>query len=146
MQLTDADLRAVLERSFGDQHYGHSHFWERAALSRRQFMGAAAATGAAVGASVLTPLTAVGDASTTAAPNPIPPNPALGGLRVWLPGKTNEPSTIYDFNGFVGVAAIEGTGTGTEGPGLTFDADQRFMDGVFVGSDGAIHHGTFGFV
>src|SRR5437660_2502459 len=33
VQLTDTDLRAALERSFGDRHTGHAHFWDRAALS-----------------------------------------------------------------------------------------------------------------
>lgn len=144
MQLTDADLRAVLERSLGNHPYGHSHFWQRAALSRRQFIGSSATlAGAAIGAGLLSPVTAFADASTTASPKPIPPH--LGPFAVWLPGPKNEPSLITDFNGVVGVVDITGTGTGSD-RGDHFAADMRFMDGVFVGDDGAIHQGTFGFV
>jgi len=144
MQLTDADLRVVLERSFGPQTYGHPHFWDRAALSRRQFMGAGVgAAGAALAANALWPAAAFADAGTTASPNPIPPN--LGPFAIWLPGPKAEPSTITDFNGTVGIASVSGKGTGSD-KGDHFDADMRFMDGVFVGNDGQIHQGTFGFV
>ena len=54
-----------------------------------------------------------------------------------------EPSTITDFNGFVGVAHVQGTGTDNHGNTLFWDADLRFMDGVFRGDDGEIHQGTF---
>ncbi len=143
MQLTDADLQALLARSFGDDPYGHSHFWQRAALSRRRFIGTTAAiAGAALGAGFLSPVAALADASTTASPLPIAPH--IGPFAIWLPGP-NEPSTITDFNGVVGIVDITGTGTGSDG-GDHFAADVRFMDGVFAGNDGAIHQGTFGFV
>ena len=29
---------------------------------------------------------------------------------------------------------------------LLFDTDMRFMQGIYVGQDGAVHRGTFGFV
>jgi hypothetical protein len=29
---------------------------------------------------------------------------------------------------------------------LLFDTDMRFMQGTYVGLDGAVHHATFGFV
>jgi Rieske Fe-S protein len=145
MQLTDADLRAVLDRSFGEHQHGHSHFWQRVALSRRQFIGSTAAmAGAAVGAGLLPPIRAFADAGPTAAPVPIPPH--VGGtFAVWLPSPTGEPSTITDFNGVVGIVDVTGTGTGSDG-GDHFAADIRFMDGVFAGADGEIHQGTFGFV
>jgi hypothetical protein len=54
-----------------------------------------------------------------------------------------EPSTITDFNGFVGVAHVEGTGTDNHGNTLFWDVDLRFMDGVFRGDDGRVHQGTF---
>ena len=54
-----------------------------------------------------------------------------------------EPSTITDFNGFIGVAHVEGTGTDNHGNTLFWDADLRFMDGVFRGDDGRTHQGTF---
>jgi hypothetical protein len=65
-------------------------------------------------------------------------------------GPGQEPSTITDFNGFTGVTDVQGTGTATYPDGssetLLFDTDMRFMDGVYVGVDGAMHKGTFGFV
>jgi hypothetical protein len=57
-----------------------------------------------------------------------------------------EQSTITDFNGFVGSARIFGTGTGTPGEAFPFRADMRFMKGKFVGVDGRLHRGTFGFI
>jgi len=65
--------------------------------------------------------------------------------HVKLPGAGAEPSTITDFNGFVAIADIEGSGTGS-GSGLTFAADMRFMTGTFQGTDNRIHRGTFGFI
>jgi hypothetical protein len=55
---------------------------------------------------------------------------------------TKEPSTMTDFNGFIGAVEIQGTGTG----GLLFDVDMRFMEGAYVGVDSRVHQGTFGFV
>jgi hypothetical protein len=63
-----------------------------------------------------------------------------------------EPSTITNFNGFVGLAYISGTVTRTNtatGEVLTLpfvDSDMRFMKGVFRGTDGRLHHGAFAFV
>ena len=57
-----------------------------------------------------------------------------------------EPSTITDFNGFIGVAHVEGTGTDNHGNTLFWDTDLRLMDGVFRGDDGKVHQGTFAFV
>jgi hypothetical protein len=57
-----------------------------------------------------------------------------------------EPSTITDFNGFVGVAHVQGTGTDGQGHTLLWDADLRFMQGDYRGVDGRLHSGTFGFV
>jgi hypothetical protein len=45
---------------------------------------------------------------------------------------------------------VQGTGTGTNPDGSTetllYDTDVRFMKGVYVGQDGAVHKGTFGFI
>jgi hypothetical protein len=57
-----------------------------------------------------------------------------------------DPSTIDNFNGFVGVAHVQGTGTDNNGDTLFWDADLRFMDGVFKASDGSTQQGTFAFV
>jgi hypothetical protein len=84
-------------------------------------------------------------------------NPGLGGpdIHFQLPGpadNTNtgriggEPSTINNFNGFVGVAHVEGTGTDNSGKTLFWDVDLRFMRGVYQASDGSMQHGTFAFV
>ncbi len=66
-------------------------------------------------------------------------------FHIKLPGAGAEPSAITDFNGFVAIADIEGTGNGA-GSGLTFGADMRFMTGTFKGTDNRIHRGTFGFI
>lgn len=142
-------------QSYNDHRYvGHSHFWERAMLSRRQFMmTAAGATGAILSSGLWMPGLALADG---AAPIPIPGGtPILGPgtevFHVFPPIHGVEPSTIFDFNGFVGLAHMQGTGTGTNtGTGtstpLLFDVDNRFMKGVYVGVDGKKHHGTFGFI
>ncbi len=94
-------------------------------------------------------------------PVPIPggvldPTPFAGpDVHLHLPGPADsatpnkvggDPSSIYDFNGFVGVAHLEGTGTDGSGNTLTWDVDLRFMKGVYQGVDGSIHQGTFAFV
>jgi hypothetical protein len=57
-----------------------------------------------------------------------------------------DPSQITDFNGFVALNHIEGTGSGTGFPVLSYRADMGFMDGVYVAVDGKQYHGTFGFI
>jgi hypothetical protein len=64
---------------------------------------------------------------------------------------TNDPSTITDFNGFVGIAFVGGQGTRrdrTTGQtaSLYWEVDMRFMVGTYVGVDGRHHRGTFGFI
>ncbi len=125
---------------------GHTHFWERA-MSRRQFVATSAvATGAALTSGFWLPMLV--DAAGID-PNPIPVGGIGGDFRVFLPGPGNEPSTITDFDGSVGVADLSGTGTAKgHGPTRTlpFDADVRFMKGRYVGKDGQQHSGTFCFV
>jgi hypothetical protein len=90
----------------------------------------------------------------SAAPRPIPGGTEIdpfGFFHFFFPGAGNEPVTITDFNGHVGVADVVGTGTGTDPDTgdlipLTFDTDVRFMSGEYVGLDGSHHHGTFGFI
>jgi hypothetical protein len=138
----------------GHRHVGHTHFWERAMLSRRQFMGTAAgATGVVLASGLWMPGIALAD---NAAPKPIP-----GGIQPFGPGTELfhvfpiahgvEPSTITDFHGSIGAAEIQGTGTGTDTDtgttsSLNFDVDMRFMQGVYIGVDGETHRGTFGFI
>ena len=129
---------------------GHPHFWERA-MSRGAFIkGVASAGGAAVTSGLWMPAVArAGGKTATAAPSPVPPNPALGGLHIYLPGMNTEPSAITDLNGFVGIGHVTGAGTATLADGTTqrlfFDVDNRFMRGEYVGEDGRLHHGTFAF-
>jgi hypothetical protein len=45
-----------------------------------------------------------------------------------------------------GASEIRGTAHGSDGTAYDFDADMRFMRGVYVGLDGRKHQGTFGFI
>jgi hypothetical protein len=94
-------------------------------------------------------LARAGGGTTSAAPVPVPANPAAGGLHINLPGVNVEPSTITNLNGFVGIGEARGAGTATLATGATqrlfFDVDNRFMKGEYVGEDGRLHHGTFAF-
>lgn len=135
---------------------GHAHFWQRA-LARRRFIqvSAAGATGVLLGAGVGLPGAAEAKPhkKQPADPRPIPGGitiPGLGLFHIFLPGSGAEPSTITDFNGFVGITEVSGMGTQRDAAGKTgrfpFDADMRFMQGEFVGLDGKHHHGTFAFI
>ena len=141
-------------QSHNDQHYvGHTHFWERAVMSRRQFMRTAAgATGVILASGLWMPGSALANNS---APNPIPGGfPAFGKffhVDPSSPGPTAENSTIFDFHGSIGAADVRGTGIGTNtGTGATspllFDVDMRFMQGVYMGMDGKKHSGTFSLI
>ena len=63
-----------------------------------------------------------------------------------------EPSTITDFNGFVGLAYISGTVQRTNKRTREvrtlpmISSDLRFMTGVFRGVDGRVHEGAFALV
>ncbi len=135
----------------GPRHFGHAHFWERAMMSRRKFIGAAAGTTGAILASGLwMPKLALAAGSD---PNPIPGGIVVGGqlFHVFLLGEGNEPSTITDFKGSVGVAQVQGTGkaintrTGFH-ENLNYDTDVRFMQGIYIGMDGRQYSDTFGFI
>jgi hypothetical protein len=143
------------------RHPGHAHVWHHA-MSRRQFMRTAvgaAALGTALGAGVWGPR----PVKAHQAPEPVAipgGTPDLGGtFHVFGPAFPEgsdpvdaEPSTITDFNGFIGLAYLNGevarTNTAT-GDVLTLpfkNSDMRFMEGVFRGTDGRMHHGAFAFV
>jgi hypothetical protein len=90
-----------------------------------------------------------------ASPRPIPfdlfggQGPAVA--HVDLPYYGNELATMTDFRGFVAAAEIQGSGVGTDtatgaSTTYTYDADMRVMDGNYVGEDGRLHRGLFGFV
>lgn len=103
-------------------------------------------------ATALLPTGALAARRYNAAPKPTTNIINFNGLdfAVTFFGPGMDPSSITDFNGFVGVAQVQGTGTGTNPDGsvetLLFDTDMRFMSGVYVGQDGAVHKGAFGFV
>lgn len=125
-------------------------------LSRRAFLGGAAATaaGASLGTGLLWP--AAGSAASLSHRGQLPkPTTAIltvNGINFHASsfGPTADPSSITDFKGFVGVADVRGKGTARHSDGrvetLLFDTDMRFMKGTYVGLDGHVHHATFGFV
>jgi hypothetical protein len=131
------------------RHRGHTHV--SMVMSRRHFLGAAAgAAGLLLGSSLLSPARA----SVCADPRHIP-----GGFADFghfyhqrypdqVAADTEDPSTITDFNGHIGLAYVQGMGTHTDKmtgivSHLPYRVDLRFMKGVFVGQDGKQHHGAF---
>ena len=143
----DPSLIPIAARSAPAHHAAHR------LVSRRAFMGGAAGlTATALGASVFRAPAAWAKSGSVVVPKPTTNVLSLGGLDFHLTsfGPGMDPSSIADFNGFVGVADVQGTGTGTNADGfqepLLFDTDMRFMDGQFVGVDGKVHQGVFGFV
>jgi len=156
----EQDFKAIWEARAGERQVGHAHFWDRA-LSRRQVLGSAAgAAGVALG---LPAIAAATRRKEMAMPRPIPggtqiddlgffhfnfptsPNPA--GARDTIDSTRGDPSTITDFNGFIGVGEWGGgTGKDQSGTTLYWAADLRFMDGEYIGLDGRHHGGAFVFV
>lgn len=132
---------------------GHAHFWQRA-MSRRGFLArSAAATGAVATAGLWMPQVAQAAAPHGSNPVPIPGGIVVNGelFHVFPAAEGVEPSTIFNFDGVVGMAEVDGTGTGTDTKtgqtqALLFDVDMRFIQGTYIGEDGNTHHGTFGFV
>lgn len=62
-----------------------------------------------------------------------------------------DPSSIYDFDGFIGQADLNLTGTGTDlntgtSQPYSFHADCRFMSGAYLGTDGEKRRGSFAFI
>lgn len=151
MNLTDEGLRLLAASPLANRREGHAHFWERA-LSRRQFLAATGlAGGAVVTSSVWMPL--VADAHSTVAPTPIPYGTVVGGKLFHFVGvgPDKDESTIFNFKGMVGVAEISGGIAGVHNgaplaANAQFGSDNRFMKGVYIGTDGHKHHGTFAFI
>jgi hypothetical protein len=121
------------------------------ALSRRRFLGAAA------GAAGLALAWKPGLARADRAGDPVPIPPCLfGKFDVCAPGSTfggpNEnPSTITDFNGFVGLAYISGMVTVYPHRGASYrlpftGSDMRFMQGIYRDTQGRLKQGTFALV
>ena len=125
----------------------------RSTFSRGQFLrrGAVAAGGLAL----FDPASAF--ARSAGDPSPIPGGflitdnffgtvPADPTIHVLPPGISFEMSTITDFNGVVGASEIRGTAQGSDGSRYSFDTDMRFMQGMYVDTDGHLRKGSFGFV
>jgi hypothetical protein len=99
---------------------------------------------------------------TGAMPRPIPGGLELGDghlIHIYSPKSGQEPSTITDFRGFVGVSQTEGEGTVTKGgetggfsaptatgDRLVYRANLRFMQGHYIGENGEEHAGTAAFI
>jgi len=133
---------------------GHAHVWERAVQRRRFLRTAAGAAGLALTANAWLP--ALARAASPKGPRPIPGGiqplgPGSELFHVFFPDPGAEPSLITDFDGMVGLAHVEGTGVGTDtatgaSKTYTWDVDNRFMVGKYIGLDGQPHDGTFGFI
>ena len=139
----------------GSRHRGHAHFWQRA-FSRRRFIQTGAAAGLfLLGGGRWAPASAAVAGGT---PKPIPGGfvfgPPVGDelFHNFAPGVfdplNTDPSGIFDFNGHIGYAVVDGTGTGRnhsthERTRLSFETDLRFMQGTYVAEDGRHRHGTF---
>jgi len=145
-----------------------------AELSRRSFFARAATAGGAVLLSSNDPAKVWADDDTSSCglcnfPVPIPHinMPPPGGAHFYFPGPVDgsavatdpsgahpegrDPSVIFNFEGFIGAADLNLTGTGTDlTTGATapyqFHIDMRFMNGVFVGTDGIQRKASFAFV
>jgi hypothetical protein len=159
----EQDFKAIWDAGAQGAQAGHAHFWDRA-LSRRALLGrTAGVAGAAVGSALGVPALVKAAAVQNAEPRPIPGGTQIDGLGLfhfYFPTSPNpagaedtiengkgDPSTITDFNGFIGVGDwAGGTGKDQNGNTLYWAADVRFMDGEYVALDGQRRMGAFAFV
>lgn len=141
------------------------------ALSRRRFLGAfATSAGMGLGSSIGMPMLAraagrrameLSSSDTDDGPQHLPGGISIAGqlsgcpsqlaiAHFFGPGATNENSTIWDFDGSIGVAAglVNGTGNlgGTAQTFTGVHVDMRFLKGSYVGLDGMVHQGAFAFI
>jgi hypothetical protein len=121
--------------------------------SRSQFVRrSAVAVGGAASLGAIRPGAAF--ARSAGDPRPIPGGfsetftlvPSDPFIHVLPPQLGFEMSSITDFSGAVGAAEIQGTAHGSDGTSYDFDTDMRFMQGTYVGLDGRVRKGSFGFV
>ena len=134
--------------------------YDAPAVSRRRFIRTAVGATALVlgsGARLATP-DAV-SAADVVMPRPIPGGTQLPYTFIHhypLTAATTfenfkDPSQIYDFDGIVSLNRVRGMGTATDTrTGVrarrAFQADTGFMQGTYVGEDGQVHMGSFGFI
>jgi len=133
-----------------DQDHG-PRFWERAVSREGLIRTTAGVGGAILGANLQLPslAEAAGSISPASMPRPIPKGgiPGAEVFRVNLFGPGKEVSTITDFNGYTGVTDVQNKATNmSTNERLLVDTDMRFMAGTYIGMDGRVHQGTFGFV
>jgi hypothetical protein len=147
--------------------YRHAH----PGLDRRTLLKGAGLTAVA---GALAPLAGAGPAGAsgrhkTSLASVVPPRPIPGGIElpdgsvihVWAPGSPEvtlpftgstlggedvEPSTITDFDGFSAVAFHVGSARSGDGTMYDLETDMRAFAGRYVGEDGEVHEGSFGFV
>ena len=140
----------------------------RRGLTRRNVVHGSLAAGAMLGSGLWTPARADDDnTARCAVALPIPHITTPPGQHFYFPGPIDgsaspsdssgthpegrDPSTITNFNGFVGQieAFFGGIGTdlktGAKQP-YGFHTDTRFIKGEFIASDQKSHKGTFAFI
>jgi hypothetical protein len=139
-------------------------------LDRRTFLKGASVTAVAGAAAPLLGMAPAGASEARSGsraavlPTPIPGGIDLGDgnvIHVWAPGPTSvtlpftggtlggedvEPATITDFEGVSAVAFHVGTAKGSNGVTYNLETDMRAYKGRYVGVDGEVHEGSFGFV
>lgn len=79
-------------------------------------------------------------------PKPIPHINPGNGQHTFPIAPFAEPSTIFDFKGYVGEANIMGIGHDGDGNALFFGGpttDLRFQKGIYIAEDGKQYSGTF---
>jgi hypothetical protein len=149
MNFHDMPRGACISKPRAHRHLGPGPCGQRR-LSRRQFARTAVSAvvvGATLGSGVWRPGLVQG--RQPHAPVPISEGGFMG-MRVF--GPPQEISTITDFNGFVGIAIINGTmtkinmATGEIRTLPFLQADMRFMTGFFRDTAGQVVQGAFAFI
>lgn len=129
------------------------------AISRRQFVRVAGAGALALGAGAWATMPGDVGAADVVMPRPIPGGTQLPYTFIHHYPLTaastfenfKDPSQIYDFDGIVALNRVLGMGTATDTrTGVrarrAFQADTGFMQGTYMGEDGQVHTGSFGFI
>jgi len=122
-------------------------------VSRRQFVGRSTVALAGLATAGLVDPSGV-LARANAGPRPIPGGLDMNGkpvakdpfVHVVFPGIGWEMSTMTDFKGVIGGSQVRGSAHGSDGTTFDFDTDMRFMEGMYVGIDGRLRNGVFGFI
>ena len=136
-------------------HWSGGSLRENSGISRTQFLRRSAAVAGGVAGLGLTGTATANGRAASADPRPIPGGllidenfnitvvPSNPTVHVAPPAIGFEMSTITDFNGAVAAGEVQGTANGVA---FNFDADMRFMQGLYVGVDNRLRQGAFGFI